>query len=458
MDTARNVDGNHVDLMNELVNEGVQFAMGCYTDVVGRCKAKIVPIEELPRMLAGSERYTPRGIGDLGVMTPDEEEVVGIPDAQSLRRVPWDRRFVWFAADMSFGGQKPFSLCPRSILKQQVELAAALGYRFMLGVEPEIYVFRPDRLNTDGYLTPMSQSEQIRPTPAYDVEAAMDSMPFLSKMVSYLNEAGYGVFSFDSEGGDGQYEFDFQHTDVLTMCDQMSFFKLMARQAAKEVGLQVTFMPKPYTSSWGSGAHFNMSLESIETGENLFVDPDRSLAHSERWTELSRQFAAGILHHAPAIAAVATPTVNSYKRLTDRLEDGTVSWAPVWITYGYNNRSCMLRFPGNRPCIEDRAVDIACNPYLAAAFLLAAGLEGIEKGDDPGEATETNAYLTAGAGTPRLPRTLLEALEAFRGDSLACTVFPKVFVDEYLARGEAEWNSYHATVGEWERERYLYNL
>lgn len=458
MDTIRAVADDHIQLMNELIGEGVEFAMGCYTDVVGRPKAKVVPIGELPRMLAGSERYTPRGLGGLGVMTPDEEEVVAVPDPLSIRRVPWDRRFVWFAADMHFGGQKSFALCPRSILKQQLDVAAGLGYRFMLGVEPELYAFRPEGIGPDGYLPPIANSERIRPTPAYDVEATMDSMPFLAKMVSYLNETGFAVFSFDSEGGDGQYEFDFEHRDALTMCDQMTYFKIMARQAAKEIGLEVTFMPKPYTSSWGSGAHFNMSLESIDTDGNLFVHTDRAGAASERWTDLSRQFAAGILRHAPAIAAVTTPTVNSYKRLTDRLADGTVSWAPVWITYGFNNRSCMLRFPGNRPCIEDRAVDIAVNPYLAAAFLLRAGLEGIEKGEDPGEPVDTNAYLIGGGETARLPRTLLEALDAFRNDPLTYTVFPKVFVEEYVARGEAEWNSYHATVGDWEREQYLYNL
>ncbi|HVB52701.1 MAG TPA: hypothetical protein VNF24_00700, partial [Candidatus Acidoferrales bacterium] len=155
---------------------------------------------------------------------------------------------------------------------------------------------------------------------------------------------------------------------------------------------------------------------------------------------------------------IATPTVNSYKRLTDRLTDGTVSWAPVWITYGHNNRSCMLRFPGNRPCIENRAVDTAANQYLTAAFLLRAGLEGIERGYEPGEPMETNAYLQAGGGMPRLPRTLLEAIEAFQTDPLTVEVFPKTFIDDYVAKAELEWNAYHGTVSEWERERYLYNL
>ena len=456
MDTAKIIESDHISLMEELKKDGVEYAMGCFIDVSGRCKSKIVPISELARMLAGSERYTPRGLGDLGVMTPDEEEVVALPDPATMKRVPWDRRLVWFAADMSFGGQEAFALCPRSILKRQLDVATERGYRFNLGVEPEVYVFRPDANGRSAYLDPMSRSEKLRPTPAYDAEAALDSMPFLSRMVEHLNATGFEVYSFDSEGGDGQYEFDFAYREALVMCDQLSFFKLMIRQVAKQFGLEATFMPKPYTESWGSGAHFNMSLESLATGKNIFFDGEAGSGGP--WTDEARQFAAGILRHARAIAAIATPTVNSYKRLTDRLTDGTVSWAPVWITYGHNNRSCMLRFPGNRPCIENRAVDSAANQYLTAAFLLRAGLEGIERGYEPGEPMETNAYLQAGGGMPRLPRTLLEAIEAFQTDPLTVEVFPKTFIDDYVAKAELEWNAYHGTVSEWERERYLYNL
>jgi glutamine synthetase len=446
---------DHRELAETLQQDGVEFALGAYIDVSGRGKAKVVPIHELPRMLAGSERYTPRGLGGLGQMNPDEDEVVAMPDVKTMKRLPWDRRFVWFAADMSFGGREPFALCPRSILKRQLEHAAELGFRFNLGVEPEFYVFQRDP-GTQGYLEPMAMSERLRPTPAYDVEAALDSMPFLSRMAECLNATGFDVFSFDAEGGEGQYEFDFAYREALEMCDQMSLFKLMARQVAKEFGLQVTFMPKPYSESWGSGAHFNMSLEALTTGENAFQQSTDS--GPPAWTPIARQFAAGILRHGRAIAAVANPTVNSYKRLTKRLTDGTVSWAPVSLTYGYNNRSCMLRFPANRPCIEDRAVDIAANPYLAAAFLLRAGLEGVSASLELGEPMETSAYEEDVERMPRLPRTLLEAVDAFQADPLTAEVFPKAFITEYVAKCEREWDAYHGTVSQWEREAYLYNL
>lgn len=454
METSRAVDPAHRGLADDLAADGVEYAMGAYVDITGRSKAKVVPIALLDRLLAGSERYTPRGLGNLGVMTPDEEEVVALPDADTLTRMPWDPRFVWLAADMSYAGKEPFALCTRTILKRQLAAAAELGFDFQLGVEPEFYAFRPD---AGPELEPIARSEHLAPTPAYDVEASLDSMPYLVDVVKAMNATGFDVFSFDSEGGVGQYEFDFSHRDALSMCDKLVFFKLLVRQIAKRHGLEVTFMPKPYTASWGSGAHFNMSLESTASGENLFVQPGDGPGLGP-WTETARHFAGGILRHARAIAAITTPTVNSYKRLTEFLTDGTISWAPVWITHGNNNRSCMLRFPANRPAIENRAVDIAANPYLAAAFLLAAGLAGIRDRCEPGEAMETNAYLYAGESMPHLPRTLLEAVEAFDADPLTHEVFPKTFVREYVEMKRLEWNGYHATVSDWERERYLHHL
>ena len=190
------------------------------------------------------------------------------------------------------------------------------------------------------------------------------------------------------------------------MADKISLFRIMAREVAQEFGLLATFMPKPYTGSWGSGHHANMSLADVSTGENLFrgTGPDGEAG----WSELTYSFVAGILKHARAIAAVATPTVNSYKRLTARLRDGEISWAPIWASYGDNNRSCMIRLPRNRPAIENRAVDSAANTYLATALIVAAGLEGIEKNLHPGEPVTSQTYdwQTPPPNATRLPRTL----------------------------------------------------
>jgi glutamine synthetase len=458
MDTVSDIAPEHRALAEQLAADGVQYAVGGWIDVHGRAKSKIVPVEHLPNLLAGSERYTPRGLSGLGEMTPNEDESVAIPDLSTLRVMPWDRRFAWMAADLMFAGTEPFSHCPRSILKRQLAAAADAGYAFNLGVETEFYAFDPASLERDdGYLQPAWRSGTQRPTPAYDLESTLDAMPFLHKMVAAMQETGFGVFSFDHEGGDGQFEFDFDYAGALEMADRLSFFRLMTRQIAKQCGLVATFMPKPYTSAWGSGHHFNMSLADVHSGENLFRDSDD--ARGKGWSKVAYGFTAGIMRHARALAAITTPTVNSYKRLTPRLPDGSASWAPVWAAYGDNNRSCMLRLPYNRPALENRAVDSAANTYLAAAFLLAAGLEGIAEGMDPGAAVNDLTYETQdGPGGSRLPRTLLEAVDAFEEDPLVHEVFPADFVKEYVEMKRLEWDEYHAQVTPWERDRYLLGL
>jgi glutamine synthetase len=453
VDTLRPIDPAHEELVAQLRQLGVRFVFGGFIDVMGRTKSKCVPVNHLPALLAGHERYTPRGISDLGQMTPDEDECVTMPDIDTLTVLPWDRRFAWMAADLLYGGTEPFAHCTRSILKRQLEAAQNLGFLCNLGVETELYAVK--HADENGYLVPISASETLRPTPAYDVEATLDSMAFLEPMVDYMNELDFDVFSFDSEGGDGQYEFDFAYKPALEMADKLTVFRLMAKQVAKETGLFVTFMPKPYTGAWGSGAHFNMSLADYDTGGNLFRDPED--ARGRGWSKIAYAFVAGILRHAPALAAICTPTVNSYKRLTARLPDGSISWAPIWATYGDNNRSCMLRLPRNRPCVENRGVDTTANTYLAAAFLFAAGLEGVREGLDPGDPIEEATYDWSGderAGS-RLPRTLLEAVDAFEADPLAWDVFPKRFMTEYVEMKRIEWDEYHSEITPWERRKYL---
>ena len=460
MDTIKETREEDEHLAGVLADSGVEYVFASFIDVNGRAKSKCVPVTHLPELIAGHERYTPRGMGDLGQMTPDEDECVAVPDPATLQILPWDKRFAFMAADLYYGGVKPFPLCTRSILKRQVEAAAAAGFTVNLGVETELYIIKPPDDPAWTYLQPAAPTGMLRPTPAYDVESTLDAMDFLDPMVKAMNETGFGVFSFDHEGGDGQYEFDFDFAPALQMADRLTLFRLMAKQIAKGEGLLATFMPKPYTEGWGSGAHFNMSLADVETGENLFRDADD--AKGRGWSKTAYGFVAGILRHAPAIAAICTPTVNSYKRLQPRLSDGNVSWAPVWAAYGDNNRSCMLRLPRNRPCVENRGVDSAANTYLAAAFLLAAGLEGVSQNLDPGDPVEDLTYDWTKTGpkssdltATRLPRNLLEAVEAFEADPLVREVFPPQFVSAYVDMKLGEWNAYHSQVSEWEKATYL---
>lgn len=448
MDTLKKVDPRHEELARSLADKGVEYSMATWVDITGRARAKTNPISSLPESLAGFTRYTPRGITGIGTMNPIEEEVTSQPDVSTLTVLPWDRRFVWMAADMWSDKGEPFELCPRNILKKQISIAEKEGFSCTLGVEPEFYLFRPESLESGSdRLLPVARGAELI-SPAYDVETNLDAIKFIDKMVKYMPEIGLNVFSFGAEGGEGQFEIDFEYAPILEMADKMTLFRMMAHQVAKEMNLEVTFMPKPFANVWGSGAHFNMGLYST-------TDPKKSIFRDENknWTKEAYSFVAGILNHAPALAAICNPIVNSYKRLVPKLVDGSVSWAPIKISYGPNNRSCMIRLPENRPAIENRSVDPAANIYLAGAFILAAGLKGIREGLDPGKPADFLTYDKS--DIPRLPRTLLEAVDAFERDPLTYEVFSESFVRDYAETKRGEWDESNSQVTDWERKKYL---
>ena len=213
--------------------------------------------------------------------------------------------------------------------------AEALGYHVNMGVEPEFYVLR----EVNGEWRPFVPDDEFNlPTRGYDLETTMRADPFLTPMVGHINALGWDVYSFDHEGGNGQYEFDFGYTDALTMADRLIIFRLMAKHVARTLGCIATFMPKPWSEAFGSGAHLNVSLASSRGGENLFKDTEGNDSRGSRsYTDLAYHFTAGVLRHAEAITAVVCPTVNSYKRLEPYGRMREMSWAPVYRGYGHNN-------------------------------------------------------------------------------------------------------------------------
>jgi glutamine synthetase len=358
----------------------------------------------------------------------------------------------WFASDLHLHGQ-PFEACSRNILQRVRQEAAAMGFRFNLGIETEFFVLKK---GDSGRWVPFSDRDTLD-KPAYDVRGLLDNLPWLGELVEAMNDLGWGVYSFDHEDGPGQFETDFDYADVLTMADRLTFFKLMAKEIAHRHGLLATFMPKPFGDRTGSGAHFNMSMADLQTGANLFATPD---AAPGSITRLAEHFIAGVLRHAAAICAVIAPTVNSYKRLVAQGSMSGFTWAPIFVCYGNNNRTNMLRIPSPGGRVECRAADISCNPYLGGALMLAAGLEGIREQLDPGDPNLVNAYTLSAAeraerGLQRLPRTLGEAVEAFEQDPLAKSVFGDAMYNAFISYKRDEWESYHSAVSEWEQQRYL---
>ena len=442
---------NWQQIKTDLEQKGVRYALASFVDLHGMAKAKAVPLPHLGQMARGSELFTGAALDGVPQEVSDDE-VAAVPDATSLTILPWQKEVAWFASDLHLRGE-PFEACSRNVLHRVRAEAAAMGYRFNLGIETEFFVLKR---NGAGELVPYSERDTLD-KPAYDVRGLLDNLPWLDELVQAMNGLGWGVYSFDHEDGPGQFETDFDYAEVLTMADRLTFFKLMAKEIAHRHGLIATFMPKPFGDRTGSGAHYNMSLADLASGENLFIDPAGKPAAVSR---LAEHFIAGILRHAAAICAVIAPTVNSYKRLVAQGSMSGFTWAPVFVCYGNNNRTNMLRIPSPGGRVECRAADISCNPYLGGAMILAAGLEGIREQLDPGDPNLVNAYtLTpeqlAERGITMLPRTLGEAIDAFAADRLSRRVFGDALFDSFVAYKREEWQSYHCTVSDWEMKRYL---
>jgi glutamine synthetase len=451
-------DSAHVaKLKSELVSAGVQYVLAAFVDVFGVPKAKCVPIGKFEELCDGGELYTVGAVEGMGLVGPQEDECQTVPDLRSVTVCPWDTRFAWIPADCYHHGQ-PYGGDGRVLLQKVLAKAKSMGFTFNLGIEPEFYVLRKDE---HGKYVPLAQSTFKGPNACYDVNQTLQSMDFLDPMCRYIDGLGWGTHSFDQECGRGQFEFDFHYADALTMSDRFIFLRQMAKSVAESIGAIATFMPKPFANDFRSGAHFNMSLADAN-GKNVFLPAgENPLAkkHGLNVSDLCLHFTAGLLKHAPALTAVCCPSFNSYKGLIAQGDLSEMSWAPVLRCYGKNNRSAMLRLPMSRPCVENRAVDMGVNPYIAAALSLAAGLEGIEQKLDPGEPLNGNLYTLSKTDeqkrrVTRLPQTLLDATRAFEEDDLVAETFGP-FQAIYAEQKYKEWNRNFYRVTDEERTEAL---
>jgi glutamine synthetase len=435
----------------QLREQGVRYCLSSYVDVHGVPKCKIVPIDHFEQMMRGSELFTGAAIDGLG-QGPADDELSLWPDLDAITQLPWDPTVAWAPGGLHFHGE-PYPMDSRNVLRRQLARLAEHGLGFNLGIETEFFLVRREGAG----IVPANEHDDLARA-AYDVSGLLDELPFLDEIVGHMNHMGWDVHSFVHEDSNSQFEFDFEYTDALRMSDRFVLWRLMMKRLARERGFRATFMPKPYSDRTGNGGHFNMSLADLETGANAFVDDDDPRGAGV--SELAYRFIAGILRHAAAISAVSSPTVNSYKRLVKSGSMTGFTWAPVFISYGANNRTHMLRIPSGGGRVESRAVDTACNPYLTAAMLLGAGLEGIEQDLDPGDPIGLNMYEQSDAkleqlGVRVLPRTLLEAVEALDADPLAEQVLGSELKASYVELKGREWWDFHNTVSEWEYDRYL---
>jgi glutamine synthetase len=440
-------------IQQDLKSKGVKYCVGAYVDIHGIPKGKFVPIDHLLHMAHGSELYTGYALDGLG-QAPHDDEIASVPDLDHIIQLPWQPEVAWMPADNTYKGE-PYEINTRVALKKVLKQAADMGFGFNLGIECEVFVLNQ---REDGSLQVPNPNDKLT-KPCYDVSCFMDQFSWLDKIATTINDLGWDLYSLDKEDANGQYEFDFAYSDALTMCDRYIFFRYMAKQYAKQEGLLATFMPKPFSDKTGNGAHFNMSLYDLETGRNLFACDPKDDPKGLGLTKLGYQFIGGIIKHGRALCAAFSPTVNSYKRLVRQGDMAYFSWAPVFNSFGSNNRTNSIRVPMNGGRCESRNADGAVNPYLAATLALAAGLEGIREQIDPGNPQDDNLYELSEAerqerGIEFLPQTLLDAIGAFANDPFVEQVLGTALKDEFIKYKLEEWESYHQSISQWELERY----
>ncbi|HAG11878.1 MAG TPA: type I glutamate--ammonia ligase [Desulfotomaculum sp.] len=424
---------------------GVKFIRLQFTDIFGVLKNVSVTVEQLEKALNGELMFDGSSIE--GFVRIEESDMYLRPDPSTFVVFPWRPRegaVARLICDIYTSDEEPFIGDPRFILKKVSQEAKEMGYTMMVGPEAEFYLFhvdsngQPTTITHDkaGYfdLTPVDLGEDAR-----------------RDMVLTLEELGYEVEASHHEVGPGQHEIDFKYADALETADRVETFRFVVRTIAQRHGLHATFMPKPIIGLPGSGMHLNQSL--MKDGVNVFYESDAPLHLSETCL----YYIGGLMNHVQALTAITNPTVNSYKRLISGYE------APVYIAWSSRNRSPLIRVPakkGQSTRIELRSPDPSCNPYLALAVCLKAGLDGIKNKIKPPQSCDQNIYEMTPQEREKfsidsLPENLSEALNKLTADQVIVDALGSHVIERFLEAKRIEWERYRIQVHPWELEEYL---
>lgn len=430
---------------------GVQFVDFQFTDMHGVLKAITQPVHKLEDAIDNDVWFDGSSIA--GFTSIIESDMILRPDLNTFTILPWTIDQADCTArlicDVMLPDGTPYMGCPRNILKRQLEEAKKLGLMFNVGPELEFHLFRTDE---DGKPVLVPHDEGGYLDQVFD-----DALGVRRDMAFALDTMGMEIERMHHECGDGQNEINFRFGNALRSADNVASFKFTLKTVAKNLGLHVTFMPKPIFGAPGNGMHVNESLASITDGSNKFYDKDGVCGLSA----MAQSFAAGQIQHIRALNAVMNPTVNSYKRLVIGHE------APVNAAWGPRNRTALIRIPRLSPAIAEKASrleircpDPSCNPYLAFAVLLAAGLDGIKKGLKAQAPMDQNIWdltplemKTMGIGT--VAGNLKEALVALHEDEVLRDALGEETFQKFYAAKSAEWEEYRTNVSSWETDRYL---
>lgn len=440
------MERSHEYVLRAAEERSVKLIRLWFTDVLGQLKSVAISPVELDTALTEGMHFDGSAID--GFSRVQESDVLAKPDPTTFEVIPWAdggttaRMF----CDISTHDGHPFEGDPRQVLRRNLQDALKTGYSMFVAPEMEFFYF------ADG--DPSHVPVPLDAGSYFDLTTSDVASDLRRETISVLETMGIPVEYSFHEDSPSQHEIDLRYTDAMSMADQVMTFRLLVREMALERGLFASFMPKPLRGVQGSGMHLHLSLFNGET--NAFHDPDSeySLSH------VGRKFMAGLLYHAAEITAVTNQLVNSYKRLVVGYE------APLWVTWARNNRSALVRVPlsqTHKPSstrIEYRSPDPACNPYLAFAVILAAGMKGIRNDYDlPPEITQ-NLYEMAPEqakklGIKPLPRSLDEAVQIMEKSTLVQDALGDHIFEWFLRNKRAEWRDYKAHVSQWELERYL---
>lgn len=436
---------NAEDVLRLAAEQDVKFIMLQLTDILGVIKNVAIPVNQLENALGGRIYFDGSSIE--GFVRIEESDMLLKPDPTTFAVYPWatnGARTARLICDVLNPDGEPFPGCPRGILRRAIAEAQELGLAMMAGSEPEFFLFQKDAAG-EPVLKVVDQASYFDLSPVDAGEEARRDM------VLALQEMGFEVEAAHHEVAPGQHEIDFRYTDCLRTADNIVTFRFVVRQVALAHNMHATFMPKPVYGIAGSGMHFHLSL--FRGDENAFYDP----SDPDGLSQTARYFIGGIMKHARNFSAITNPTVNSYKRLVPGYE------APVYVAWSMKNRSPLIRIPaarGKSTRIELRNPDPSCNPYLALAVILKAGLDGIKNHIEPPAPVAENVYEMTekeriSRGIDVLPGSLKEALDEMQKDPLIEETLGEHVCSRFIEAKTIEWDTYRKQVHSWEIERYF---
>ena len=434
------------EAIDALTAQGIHSVLAQFTDLHGTPKGKLVPLSLLHEWVTSGAGFAGPSIWGTGLpRRGPRSEYFGRVVLESLRPLPFMPGVAHAVCDGHAGGE-PLETCSRQVLKRQLARAAERGLTLWVGIEPEFFLLRR---NAQGCWVTGDEADRLS-KPSYDLKTIHRQRDFLDDMRANLTALGFELQQIDHEDANGQYEINYRFDEALAAADRFQLFQLTAHAVAERHGLVYSGMPKPLAGAPGSGLHFHLSLTDVQ-GRAVFADGTGPMGLGAA----GLGFAAGLLHHADALAALCAPTVNSYKRLAASHSASGTTWAPVWKAVGDNNRTCVLRTVAGR--LEWRLPDPSCNVYAALAATLAAGLDGIHRALPAPEACDDDLYQRHADGgplPPRLPRDLCAALDALEADHRLRNEVGAAFCDQFLRIKRDEWDAWAHAVTDWELTRY----